>query len=297
MGRGPFRVTPARPQTTPHDFRVVCEHESAPTVVGGHAVNLWAINYLTPQVPKANLVSKDLDIIVSKEGLPKLQQVPGWVFQPRETKNWMDSRLGALRSTSPDGRPLLVEILHSVHGLDKSDLEASAYIKADGVVYRVLDPIAMLKAKAANVRDIPQDGSPPRQDRLHLQLIARCVPEFLRDIHAGAVAESTKGKQTLDVFSRAFKTLQNRKITHTLVQEGISPRSLLPLEFAESPLERIRKAFHWQLKLVPESEAQTPRNPAAGASEAVQPQNEPKFNLGAGYGTGPKQDRGPRMGM
>ena len=106
-------MTPARPQTTPHDFRVVCEHESAPTVVGGHAVNLWAINYLTPQVPKANLVSKDLDIIVSTEGLPKLQQVPGWVFQPRETKNWMDSRLGALRSTSPaaaiSGRRLLAD--------------------------------------------------------------------------------------------------------------------------------------------------------------------------------------------
>ena len=62
-------MTPARPQTAPHDYRVVCECEPTPTVVGGQAVNLWAINYLTAKVPKATLVSKDLDIVVSKEAL------------------------------------------------------------------------------------------------------------------------------------------------------------------------------------------------------------------------------------
>jgi len=274
-------VTPARPQTTPHDFRVVCEHESAPTVVGGHAVNLWAINYLSKQVPAPDLVSKDLDVIVSDEGLPKLKRVPGWVFQPRDNKNWMDSRLGALRSTSPDGRPLLVEILHKVHGLDRADLEAAAYIKSQGATYRVLDPIAMLKAKAMNVRDIPQDGPSPRQDRLHLQLIVRCVPEFLRDVHQSAAVDSTKEKQALEVFSRAFRTLQDKKITSTLIAEGIAPRSLLPAEFAESPLERIRKAYQWQMKMVPE------------VSQPVLPISE----IQASVAVRPKQSHGPKMSM
>jgi hypothetical protein len=249
--------------------------------VGGHAVNLWAINYLTAQVPKENLISKDLDVIVSDEGLPKLKRVPGWVFQPRDNKNWMDSRLGALRSTSPDGRPLLVEILHKVHGLDRADLEAAAYIKSQGATYRVLDPIAMLKAKAMNVRDIPQDGPSPRQDRLHLQLIVRCVPEFLRDVHQSAVADPIKQKQALEVFSRAFRTLQNKKITSTLIAEGIAPRSLLPSEFAESPLERIRQAYRWQMKMVPE------------ASQPVVPASETRPSVAYR----PKQSPGPRMGM
>ncbi len=274
-------MTPARPQTTPHDFRVVCEHESAPTVVGGHAVNLWAINYLSKQVPAPDLVSKDLDIIVSKEGLPKLKRVPGWVFKPRESKNWMDSRLGALRSTSPDGRPLLVEILHRVHGLEQADLKEAAYIRSGGVTYRVLDPVAMLKAKTMNVRDIPQDGPSPRQDRMHLKLIASCVPEFLREIHAGAVADPTKEKETLGVFSRVFRTLQDKKIFGTLLAEGIAPRSLLPAEFAESPLERIRKAYQWQLKMVPES------------SETVLPAPE---NL-PGISVRPREGCGPKMGI
>lgn len=274
-------MTPGRPQTTPHDFRVVCEHESAPTVVGGHAVILWAINYLSPAVPRESLTSKDLDIIVSNEGLSKLRRVPGWVFQPRETRNWMDSRLGALRSTSPDGRPLLVEILHSVHGLDRADLEAAAYIKSQGATYRLLDPVAMLKAKTRNVRDIPQDGPSPRQDRLHLQLIVRCVPEFLRDVHQSAVADPTREKQALEVFSRTFRTLQNKRISSTLINEGIAPRSVLPPEFAESPIERIRKAYQWQMKMVPEAGQPVLPNPATGASVATRPAqgHGPKMSL------------------
>lgn len=274
-------MTPTRPPTTPHDYRVVCEHEPAPTVVGGQAVNLWAINYLAAQVPKSTLVSKDLDIVVSQDGLARLKRVPGWVFEPNKVKNWTDSRLGFLRSTSPDGRPLMVEVLHSVHGLDKADLEAAAYIKSEGGVYRVLDPVAMLKAKTMNVRDIEQDGPSPRQDRLHLHLIVRCVPEFLRDVHQSAVADPTKEKQALEVFSRAFRTLQNKKIATALIAESIAPRSLLPPEFSESPLERIRKAYRWQMKMVPEVTQQTRPFADTASSVAVRP----------------AQGRGPRISM
>lgn len=274
-------MTPAKLQTVPHDYRVVCERQPAPTVVGGQAVNLWAINYLTATVPKDTLVSKDLDLVVSKEAFANLKQVPGWVFQPRQTRNWMDSRLGALRSVTPDGRPLLVEILHSVHGLDKADLAAAAYIKSEGVVYRVLDPVAMLKAKAANVRDIDQVGPPLRQDRMHLQLVARCVPEFLRDVHRNAVADRTREKEALAVVSRAFKTLQNAKTAQTLQAEGIAPASLIPAELRESLLSRIRAAFEWQFRLL-EKPTQKPRTSEVTASVALAP---------------PRPPQGPRMGI
>jgi hypothetical protein len=270
---------PGQSQTTPHDYRVVCECEPAPIVVGGQAVNLWAINYLTPDVPKTRLVSKDLDIVVTPEAFGKLQHVPGWVFQPRETRNWMDSRLGALRSTSPDGRPLLVEILHRVHGLDKSDLAAAAYIKSEGVLYRVLDPVAMLKAKAANVRDIDQVGPPPRQDRLHLQLLAQCLPRFLSEVHQRAIAQPGLEKESLAVVSRAFKTLQQSKINQTLVAEDIAPASLIPAELAESPLPRIRSAYTWQIRLL------------AGAEERM------RFKAPSVATTRESPRQGPRIGM
>lgn len=274
-------MTPERQQTAPHDYHVICEREPAPTVVGGQAVNLWAINYLSRTVPKESLVSKDLDIVASKESLANLKDVPGWVFQPRQTRNWMDSRLGALRSVTPDGRPLLVEILHSVHGLNKADLTAAAYLKSEGVVYRVLDPIAMLKAKAANVRDIDQIGPPPRQDRVHLQLVARCVPEFLRDVYRSAVADRAREKEALAVVSRAFKTLQNEKVAHTLQSEGIVPASLIPAELETSLLPRLRAAFEWQFPQL-----------ARPSNKLKPPDVTPYVSQ-----PGPRPSQGPRMGM
>lgn len=267
-------MTGQRPDTSPHDYRVVCEWQPAPTIVGGQAVNLWAINYLVPNVPKSTLVSKDLDVVVGADGIAHLKRIPGWSFEAQRTRNWMDSRLGFLRGTSPDGRPLLVEVLHSVHGLDKSDLADAAFVRFEGAVFRVLDPVAMLKAKTANVRDIDQAGPPARQDRQHLRLMAQCVPLFLRDVHDAAVAAPEKAKEALSVFSRLFKTLQQEKITATLFKEGIAPRSLLPEEFAQSPLERVRKSYEWQMNLVPAAPCASLLRPSVAA--ALKPKQGPK---------------------
>ncbi len=274
-------MTPARPETTPHDYRVVCQWEPAPTVVGGQAVNLWAINYL-PQVPKSTLVSKDLDIVVGQDNALGLKRIPGWLYEPNKTKNWTDSRLGFLKGTSADGRPLLVEVLHSVHGLDKSDLKHAAYVKMDGVLYRALDPVTMLKAKAANVRDLNQEGASPRHDRPHLQLIARCVPLYLREIHALAVEKPALEKESLAVINRAFKTLQDAKTAQTLLAEGIAPASLIPPELAESTLPRIRAAFDWQYRLLarPEKEIHSTPSPSVATKPVERPPSQ-----------------GPRMGM
>ncbi len=219
--------------------------------MGGQAVNLWAVGYLgrgAPDLPASDFGSKDLDILADKQVMDYLKTVPGWTFQPNDTKNWTDSRKGFLHGTSEDGRKLLVEVLHSVHGLDRSDLARVETVEHFGNRYRLLDPVVMLKAKAANVRDIKQDDDPPRHDRLHLQLVARCVPLYLRDAHQAALQNPTIEKASLNVVSYAFRTLQNAKTAQTLQAEGIAPASLIPPELKESPLPRIRLAFEWQFR-------------------------------------------------
>jgi hypothetical protein len=270
-----------RDQTYPHDYRLICAGREMPTVVGGQAVNLWAISYLEPGGPDLRspaFGSKDLDILADKPVLDYLKTVPGWVFKPNSTRNWTDSRQGFLHSTSEDGRKLLVEVLHSVHGLDSEDLSHVEMIEHRGFQYRLLDPIAMLKAKAANVRDIRQDDVPPRHDRQHLQLIARCVPPYLRDVHASAIANPDLEKEALSVVSRAFKTLQRGKTAHTLHAEGITPASLLPAELGESPLARIRAAYRWQMPRIAPQEA--------GPTVALRPSFQSN-----------QENQGPRMGI
>lgn len=236
--------------TYPHDYRLLCSGSHVPTVVGGQAVNLWALAYLEkdgPDLRERRYGSKDFDLLAENEVLEYLKTVPGWKFRPRDGRDWADQRQGFLHGTSADGRKLLVEVLRYVHGLEDDDLKHVETIVHEGQTYQLLNPIAMLKAKAANLRDFKQDEVPPRHDREHLRLIARCLPKYLRDIHAAGVKDGSLEKHTLTILSYAFKTLQDAKTVKTLVAEGINPRLLIPEEFKESPLARIRKACGYQL--------------------------------------------------
>ena len=235
-------------RTYPHDYRLICAGQPPAVVVGGQAVNLWAISYLDPDTEgiTTRFGSADLDVLADPALITRLKQLPGWGYRPNDLKNFLDARIAFMSSVSSDNRRLLVEILHRVHGLDKADLSAVEVVSYDGTEYRLLDPIVMLKSKAANVRDINQDGPPPRQDRVHLQLLARCWPAYLRDIHEAAVVQPESEKDALAVISRAFKVLQHRRTAQTLAAAGIDRRSLIPEELADSPLSRIKDAFKWQ---------------------------------------------------
>jgi len=247
-------VKPAA-DATPHDFRVVCGGFPPPVVVGGQAVNLWALTYL-PDIPRNKLVSADLDIVVSADGHARLKRLPKWVYEPNDMRNWTDTRMAFLKSATEDGRPLLVEVLHAVHGLDKADLEASAETELEGVRYRLLDPVAMLKAKAANVRDIPQDDVPPRNDREHLAIIAKCVPLYLADVKQTAEARPDAERAAVDTFMRLYRTLQDPRFLTTLKAEAIAPEYLMPAGLRQSPLERFAKLHAHQWPLVVKTNAQ-----------------------------------------
>ena len=291
-----------RDSTFPHDYRLICAGREAPTVVGGQAVNLWAISYLghkTADLRAEDYGSKDLDILADKKVIDHLKTVPGWVFKPNNSKNWTDSRQGFLHGTSEDGRKLLVEVLHSVYGLEKSDLARVETVEHRGHQYRLLDPVVMLKAKAANVRDLKQDDTPPRHDRLHLQLVARCVPLYLREVHQAAVQNPANEKESLNVVSYAFKTLQNEKTAQTLHAEGIAPASLIPAELRDSPLPRIRAAFEWQFHLLERLPKKMKASEAAPSVAPPAPQLSPRPTITPTVRTSPAPEPrpGPRMGI
>lgn len=158
--------------TRPHDYRVLLEACPDLTIVGGQAVNIWAITYLdSNEESRTSLGSHDLDVLARMKVAEIIAALPSW--KNEKPPMWsFDRRLLRLTSRAEDGRVLVVEVLSKVHGLDKEDLEAVVEVEKDGVKYRALDPVAMLKAKVANVRELDQAGPPPRQDRAHLHIIA-----------------------------------------------------------------------------------------------------------------------------
>ncbi|EIP98718.1 hypothetical protein OpiT1DRAFT_03185 [Opitutaceae bacterium TAV1] len=225
------------------------EQEVKPVVVGGQAVNLWAIAYLEegdPLVAATKYGSGDMDVLQESRVIEMLRNLPGWEY--KRTPLWQFSvRTGQATGRSPDGRRLLVEILAKVNGLEKNEIKHAA-IDYGGAVYRLLDPISLLKAKAANVRTIRQDGEPPRHDREHLRLVAQCFPKYLCDTVSAAVGGGFEDERDAKVtISRAFAVLQDSKTARVLLAEEISPASLMPPELADCPIEPIRRAYQHQM--------------------------------------------------
>lgn len=243
--------------TYPHDYRALFSgaESQRPTIVGGQAVNLWAITYLDkadPSMAVAKYGSHDLDVVSSGKALAFLKALPDWQFAATPMKHFGVGITARLQSVAQDGRLLLVEVLHGVAGLESADLRRVTELTArDGTVYRLLDPIAMLKAKAYNVRKFKQDDNPPRHDRAHLELIARCLPEFLREVHGTALrlqaARAPEAKEAIaaagDATNAACATLSDPKTAATLRAQGIAPETLIPTEFRDSPIAKVANAW------------------------------------------------------
>lgn len=230
--------------TKPHDYRALLESCPGLTIVGGQAVSVWAITYLNPEETHLEgFGSHDLDVIAKTKVAEIVAALPNW--KSEKPPMWsFDRRLLRLSRRAEDGRLLVIEVLGKVNGLEAEDLEAVAEIEQDNVKYRVLDPVAMVKAKAANIREIDQEG---RQDRAHLQIIAQCVAPFLRDAHQQASVNPALHGAFAKTISRTFRTLSNRLTLKTLLKENIHPLALIPEELKDSPIEKVRTAYEHQL--------------------------------------------------
>jgi hypothetical protein len=77
--------------TYPHDYRIIAGSEAKPTIVGGQAVNLWAITFLEPGDPHltTKYASGDLDVLStpkilnflkSLEPAWRVDKIPFWAF-------------------------------------------------------------------------------------------------------------------------------------------------------------------------------------------------------------------------
>jgi hypothetical protein len=173
-----------RPQTSFPDVADVVSVRTKgelPVIVGGHAVNIWALAYASRSGsrlnPYAPFTSKDLDLWGPREILDSLAQKYGvkiTLSPPRSPG------LGYVMIPKGDLQ-LKVELLTSVNGLRRAELENTFDLVIQGTEVRVLDAISCLKAKIANAADIDQTN---RQDVKHVQIMKICAHEFAKDLIA-----------------------------------------------------------------------------------------------------------------
>lgn len=154
----------------PEDFAPLLATKAPVLLVGGQAVNLWALYYESRTVALAPFVSRDVDVLGDRatlEALGKLAGAKPQFFPVKPPSN----EIGVVIATDHNGLPLLIGVLPYVHGVTNEELREPVYTMAVGKTHvQVPGPIALLQAKIANVADLTQTG---RQDRRHVLILTQ----------------------------------------------------------------------------------------------------------------------------
>jgi hypothetical protein len=212
----------ARP---PQDFASVLATDGSLFLVGGQAVNLWALYYIKRTAELSPFVSRDLDVLGDRETLRKIARIAGvkpQFFPLRPPSN----EVGAIIAKGIDGRPMAVEVLSHLHGITNEKLCHPDYtigIGEGGIFVHVPGPISLLQAKIANAADLVQTG---RQDNRHVRILAKLMPAYLTDIHASVTDGRIKERDMLSLLEHLLSTVSSQKARRVLNDLGICARTM-----------------------------------------------------------------------
>jgi len=205
------------------DFASLLATKEPVLLVGGQAVNLWALYYESRTIELAPFVSRDVDVLGDRETLKALGVVAGTkpqFFPLRPATN----EVGVVIAKDPQGLPLLIEVLRYVHGVTNEELLEPAYRVAVGdALVRVPGPIALVQAKIANVTDLAQTG---RQDARHVLILARLMPAYLDDVQRSVTAGRVDERKFLEYLERLLAIVTGAKGRKALGDLRLDPRGL-----------------------------------------------------------------------
>lgn len=215
-----------------------------PLIVGGQAVNIWAIVYAFRAGPilKAYepFISKDLDLYGSRKILDDISEryrVPIKLSPPRFP--------GIGQVVIPKGEAALkVELLSGVRGIRCIGDENAVEMNVQGVNLRVLDPISCLKAKISNAAVLDQTD---RQDVKHINIMKICAAEYAKDILAGG-PELFSERVVVNLLERLRETITSPEARQVTQKWNVPFDDVLPLDaIQKSKMSKIQSFLQHRL--------------------------------------------------
>jgi hypothetical protein len=185
----------------PGDFAQLLAAPEPLLLVGGQAVNIWALYYEDRTRDLAPFVSRDADVLGDRKTLQLLGKLAGKKpqFFPLKPPS---NEVGVVIATDPAGSALLIEVLRYVKGASNEELREPAYHFAIGepqVHVRAPGPIALLQAKVANLAEINQTG---RQDGRHIVILSRIMPAYLEDLRGLAATGKLDQRKLIEFLEK-----------------------------------------------------------------------------------------------
>ncbi len=170
-------------------FRAISKQRDPIILVGGHAVNVWALSYrarlgdlLAPFRP---FTSGDMDVFATRNALMGLYHELGGKLLLSGPREIIDGTL--VIGVEPDTREL--DVLRSVNGLPKIEAQSAIPMDICGHKIQVLFPHLLLQAKLQNALHLDQRE---RQDIKHVKIMALVLREFLHEVVSTTTPENEK---------------------------------------------------------------------------------------------------------
>jgi hypothetical protein len=216
-------------------FRAISLQKEPVILVGGQAVNVWALSYrdrlgnlLEPLVP---FTSADMDVYATRNALMGLHETLGGKLLLSGPREITDGTL--IVGMEPDTREL--DVLRSVFGLPKLDTHDAISLEVCGYAVPVLFPHLLLQAKLENALRLDQRN---RQDIKHVKIMALVLQEFLQEVAATSTAETEK--YALQLLQRVLTILNSDNAREFTRRHKIDFIEIMPIEaLRSSPLRKL----------------------------------------------------------
>lgn len=216
----PSSESGARP---PADFARLLATREPVLLVGGQAVNLWALYYQGRASDLAPFVSRDVDVLGDREVLRELGRLAGTKPQFFPTKP-PGNEVGVVIAKDAHGEALLIEVLRYVRGPTNEELSSPVYTMMLGsTTVRVPGPIALLQAKIANLAEIAQSG---RQDGRHVLILSRVMPAYLEDLRAATAAGRMEERKLIGFLERLLAVVSTKAAVRAFDALKVDPLAM-----------------------------------------------------------------------
>jgi hypothetical protein len=210
-------------------------------LVGGQAINFWAMRYATEDEEWESLrpyTSTDIDLLGSPKDVTKIASILGGKAIVNREMDGGSPNTGIVLIPNRHGN-LQIDILGSLFGLDAEEVANEALLfvgKAElaGVQLQIMDPFTALEGKLASLKGLSQHG---RQDSKHVALCLLIIREFLRENW-----QNLDERRLLGVVKYIFKLARSDNSLHAWNWYSHKVEGCLPWELIDAqPSEKFEK--------------------------------------------------------
>ena len=243
--------TPSRNQN-PQDYLPLLSSASTdgemPLLIGGQAVNLWALLLMEmePAIRQFEpFTSVDCDVIASGDWLLQVAQkhgLPHRMFRAGQSS----PEVGWIRMPAGDAE-IELQVLRDALGLMPGEAKATAFqVDFEGQAILVLSPVALLKAKIANLHDLDQKD---RYDLQHVQILLHCVRAAIKQ-HLSLLAKGElTPRKCIETMEAVVKVISSKKACAVSKKFTVDLKTAFPLaELSVSDKPSLRNFVEKRLK-------------------------------------------------